>query len=232
MNASRTARDRARAELTREIKDEARRQLAEDGAVKLSLRSVARELGMVSSALYRYFPSRDDLFTALIIDAYNALGDAAEKGAVGGDPRSRWCSACAAVRQWAKDHPHEYALIYGTPIPGYKAPQETTVAAARVPLLLVGLIRQAWEAGNLVPTSPGPPLTGGLAGQLEGLGDQIAPGVPADVLNRGIVAWTQLFGMVSFELFGQFVGSVDPADEFFTHTIGQMADIVGLRNVS
>jgi AcrR family transcriptional regulator len=213
MNASRTARDRARAELTREIKDEARRQLAEDGAVKLSLRSVARELGMVSSALYRYFPSRDDLFTALIIDAYNALGDAAEKGAVGGDPRSRWCSACAAVRQWAKDHPHEYALIYGTPIPGYKAPQETTVAAARVPLLLVGLIRQAWEAGNLVPTSPGPPLT-------------------ADVLNRGIVAWTQLFGMVSFELFGQFVGSVDPADEFFTHTIGQMADIVGLRNVS
>ncbi|HVT66303.1 MAG TPA: helix-turn-helix domain-containing protein, partial [Trebonia sp.] len=76
---ARTARERARAELTREIKEEARRQLAAVGADGLSLRAVARELGMVSSALYRYYPSRDDLLTALIIDAYNALGDAAER---------------------------------------------------------------------------------------------------------------------------------------------------------
>src|SRR5579862_6917052 len=77
-NAGVTARERARAELTREIKEEARRQLAAVGANGLSLRAVARELGMVSSALYRYYPSRDDLLTALIIDAYNALGAAAE----------------------------------------------------------------------------------------------------------------------------------------------------------
>ena len=77
-SASRTARERARAELTREIKQEARRQLAAHGAEGLSLRAVARELGMVSSALYRYFPSRDELLTALIIDAYDALGEAAE----------------------------------------------------------------------------------------------------------------------------------------------------------
>ena len=74
-----TARERARAELTREIKEEARRQLVAAGAGGLSLRAVARELGMVSSALYRYYPSRDDLLTALIIDAYNALGEAAER---------------------------------------------------------------------------------------------------------------------------------------------------------
>ncbi|MDQ2876974.1 MAG: TetR/AcrR family transcriptional regulator, partial [Actinomycetota bacterium] len=73
-----TARQRARAEITGEIKDEARRQLATTGA-QLSLRAVARELGMVSSALYRYFPSRHDLLTALIIDAYDALGEAAEQ---------------------------------------------------------------------------------------------------------------------------------------------------------
>src|SRR5580693_9144815 len=79
VKASPTARERARAELTREIKEEARRQLAETGAQGLSLRAVARELGMVSSALYRYFPSRDDLLTALIIDAYNALGEQAEE---------------------------------------------------------------------------------------------------------------------------------------------------------
>ena len=96
-SASRTARERARAELTREIKEEARRQLAASGAQGLSLRSVARELGMVSSALYRYFRSRDELLTALIIDAYEALGGAAEAAssalprqtsAAGGGPRA------------------------------------------------------------------------------------------------------------------------------------------------
>ncbi len=78
-NAPRTARQRARAELTREIKEGARRQLAATGADGISLRAVARELGMVSSAVYRYFPSRDDLLTALIIDAYDAVGEAAEQ---------------------------------------------------------------------------------------------------------------------------------------------------------
>ena len=82
MNAGRTARERARAELTDEIKAVARRQLATVGAQGLSLRAVSRELGMVSSALYRYFPSRDDLLTVLIIDAYDALGEAAEAAAV------------------------------------------------------------------------------------------------------------------------------------------------------
>src|ERR1700688_2336774 len=92
-NAPRTARERARAELSREIKEEARRQLAAVGANGLSLRAVARELGMVSSALYRYYPSRDDLLPALIIDAYNALGEAAEAAVAGpgaGGGRARW----------------------------------------------------------------------------------------------------------------------------------------------
>jgi AcrR family transcriptional regulator len=78
MSTAQGARARARIEVTAAIKDEARRQLAAEGAAKLSLRAVARELGMVSSALYRYFPSRDDLLTALIIDAYDSVGEAAE----------------------------------------------------------------------------------------------------------------------------------------------------------
>src|ERR1700753_1446181 len=101
MNASQTARQRARAELTREIKQEARRQLGAAGAQQLSLRAVARQLGMVSSALYRYFPSRDDLLTALIIDAYDAIGSAAEQGlAAAGNagPAARWSGVCVAVR--------------------------------------------------------------------------------------------------------------------------------------
>lgn len=115
-----------RAEITREITDAARRQLAESGAAALSLRAIARELGMVSSALYRYFPSRDDLLTALIIEAYNAIGEAVEEAVATGDtPRARWRAAAAAVRHWAIGHPHEYTLLYGSPVPGYQAPQDT-----------------------------------------------------------------------------------------------------------
>ncbi|MCE7003383.1 TetR/AcrR family transcriptional regulator [Kibdelosporangium philippinense] len=222
MNAARTARDRARAELTQEIKNEARRQLAIDGAQKLSLRSVARALGMVSSALYRYFPSRDELLTALIIDAYNAVGDAAEGGKVGQTPRERWTAACQAIRAWARANPHEYALIYGSPIPGYVAPADTVAAAARVPLTLLSILGEA----ELKPAFESAPLTNGLAGQLAAI--ELDVDLPLETVNRAIVVWSQLFGMLSFELFGQFVGSVDPTDEFFAHATGQMADFVGL----
>src|SRR3954466_2411468 len=91
----------------------ARRQLAEVGAAALSLRAVARELGMASSALYRYFPSRDDLLTRLIVDGYDALGAAAESADdPAATPRERWLAVCRAVRAWARAHPHEYALLY------------------------------------------------------------------------------------------------------------------------
>src|SRR3984957_20060279 len=111
---ARTARERARTELTREIKEEARRQLTAVGADGLSLRAVAKELGMVSSALYRYYPSRDDLQTALIIDAYNALGAAIVRALPAPGPaRERWVAGWHAVRAWARSRPHEYALIYG-----------------------------------------------------------------------------------------------------------------------
>src|ERR671918_367673 len=112
MSSAQGARARARIEVTSAIKDEARRQLAAEGAAKLSLRAVARELGMVSSALYRYFPSRDDLLTALIIDAYDSLGETAEQAhaaaaAADAGPVRRWSAVCEAVRAWALEHPHE-----------------------------------------------------------------------------------------------------------------------------
>jgi AcrR family transcriptional regulator len=229
MNASQTARERARTELTREIKEEARRQLAVDGADRLSLRGVARELGMVSSALYRYFPSRDDLLTALIIDAYNAIGAAAETASDGAaGTAERWHGACRAIRRWAREHPGEYALIYGSTIPGYQAPQETIAPAGRAPLVLIGVLRDAWSAGALTEPARVPALSPVLAEQLGQLRAAIAPGVPDVVLARALIVWTQLFGMISFELTGQFVGSVDPADEFFDHAVTEMATFAGL----
>jgi AcrR family transcriptional regulator len=225
--AGRTARERARAELTSEIKAEARRQLAAGGAQQLSLRAVARELGMVSSAVYRYFPSRDDLLTALIIDAYDALGEAAEAAAGRlrqTAVRARWTAACHAVRDWAKAHPHEYALIYGSPVPGYQAPQETIGPAGRVPAVIGGTL----AAARLPEAAGSEPLPGLLAEQARVVAAAIAPGVPGPVAARALIAWTQLFGMISFELFGQLVGSADPSDDFFGYAVQQMADFVGL----
>jgi AcrR family transcriptional regulator len=238
VKASPTARERARAELTREIKEEARRQLAETGAHGLSLRAVARELGMVSSALYRYFPSRDDLLTALIIDAYDALGEVAETAiAASARPRVRWLAACHAIRGWALAHPHEYALIYGSPVPGYRAPQATVGPASRVPLAFMGVLRDAVADGDMpAPVDgavAGPGLGGALTDQAAAIAAALAtspgaPAVPPEVVVRAVIAWTQLFGMISFELFGQFVGSFEPADALFDYAVAQLAAFVGL----
>src|SRR3954449_2734805 len=109
-------RARVRAEMTDEIKELARRHLATDGA-NLSLRAVARDLGMVSSAVYRYFPSRDELLTALIVETYDTIGDLAEQAharsiQAGDDHGRRWSTVCRSVRAWAIDHPREWALVY------------------------------------------------------------------------------------------------------------------------
>ncbi|MFF1819076.1 TetR/AcrR family transcriptional regulator [Kribbella sp. NPDC058245] len=228
MSAGRTARERARAELTDEIKAAARRQLETSGAESLSLRAISRELGMVSSSLYRYFPSRDDLLTALIIDAYDALGEAAERAANQEypHPREAWIAVYAAVRDWARANRHEYALIYGSPIAGYQAPQTTVQPAARVPLVLLRILGQAHAEGWLKDLDA-PEPTGRLAEQVDVL-TEFAPGVPRRMLLRMAIVWTQLFGMISFELFGQLVGSMDPADDFFTETSRQMAAFVGI----
>ena len=231
MKASQSARERVRAELTREIREEARRQLAAGGAQRLSVRAVAREIGMVSSAVYRYFPSRDSLLTALIIDAYEALGgtaEAADAGQPRPDLRTRWRAVCYAVRNWAVAHPHEYALIYGSPVPGYHAPPETIVPASRVGVVLGRLLADAW-AGDAAGEVPGDRLTPLLAKQADALAAVIGPGVPGPVILRGLIAWTQLFGMISFELFGQLVGTVEPADDFFRDAVEQMADFAGIR---
>ncbi|MFR9796887.1 TetR/AcrR family transcriptional regulator [Streptomyces sp. MS06] len=221
------ARARARIEITAAIKDAARRQLAADGAAKLSLRAVARELGMVSSALYRYFPSRDDLLTALIIDAYDSLGETAEaahRAAAEAGPVRRWTVVCEAVRGWALDHPHEYALIYGSPVPGYAAPLETVPPAARVGELLIGIVRDAHRGLGLAR----PPLPAELRPEAVRMAADLAPDLPPETVVALVAAWAQLFGLVGFELFGQFNRVVEDRAPFFRHAAGQLAHHVGL----
>ncbi|MFD7341406.1 TetR/AcrR family transcriptional regulator [Streptomyces violascens] len=228
MSTVQGARARARIEVTAAIKDEARKQLAEDGATKLSLRAVARELGMVSSALYRYFPSRDDLLTALIVDAYDAVGEAAEQALAkqrkAASPAARWTAVCRAVRAWALAHPHEYALIYGSPVPGYTAPEATIGPAARVGLVLISIARDAHQGKGIAP----PPLAVPLRAEAERMAADFAPDLPPAVAAALVAAWSQLFGLISFEVFGQFHRVVEDRDPFFTHAAEQLARSVGL----
>ncbi|WP_166436435.1 TetR/AcrR family transcriptional regulator [Tsukamurella asaccharolytica] len=221
MNASLTARERARAELTAEITRSAREQLQEVGAAALSLRAVARDLGLASSAVYRYFPSRDALLTALITDAYNALGDAVEAAADAAvEPRARWIAAARAVRAWALHHPHEYTLLYGSPVPGYHAPPETTAAAIRTSGVFARI------AGFGAGGAPAP--SGELDEQLRAVADVVATDADPAQLALGVMAWTQLFGAVSFELFGQFANTLEPANALFDYTVERTVEMLGL----
>lgn len=230
MNAGVTARELARATLIDSIKQAAQRQVATEGAAKLSVRAVAREVGMVSSAVYRYFPSRDELLTALIVDAYDDLGAAVEQAAAGVAPervRERWRAVCAAVRHWAAAGPQQYGLLFGSPVPGYQAPSETIPPAARVPTALLAVVRDGWVAGRVQGVSDAP-MPGALAGQLAAVTEALATELPAALVLRVAIAWTQLFGLITFELFGQLISTFDPADAFFAVSIDTMADLMGL----
>jgi AcrR family transcriptional regulator len=216
-----------------EIKAVARTHLATDGA-NLSLRAVARDMGMVSSALYRYYASRDDLLTALIIDAYNDLGEAVEAADATitdrRELRGRWMAATRAVRDWALANPAEYALLYGSPVPGYAAPTDTIVAAARAPVVLARILGDGFSSGQLIKPGfkPSAPLTDGVrADMLRARGD-IAPELPDELMLAGISGWIQLFGAVSLELFGQFNNVIDARAEFFDEQMELMADVMGL----
>ena len=232
MNASRTARERVRAELIREITEIARRQLATEGAAGLSLRAVAREMGMVSSAVYRYFPNKDELLTTLIIDGYNAVGAAVEKAEAACPPQDyagRWLAACRAVRDWALAHPHEYALVYGSPVPGYQAPERTIEPAARSAVVFGKIIGDAYRAGATADL-PGPlvPVPASFAPDAARLRDAIMAGVPDHVAATAVIAWSGLFGLVSFELFGQFENVVTDRAAYFDHAAACLGRLAGV----
>lgn len=223
-----------RAELTAEIKDEARRQLAAEGAPGLSLRAVTRSLGMASSAIYRYFPSRDELLTALIVDTYDSVGaaaEAADAGCAAGDFGGRWMAVGRSVREWALANPHEYALVYGSPVPGYRAPEDTVGPASRVTLVMARLVDGAEVAGVLrAPqwSPPLPPVPADAADAVRALIDLAFPHASPETAIRATAAWTHLFGMISFELFGHFHNVVDEVSPVFERSLLEMGCLVGL----
>ena len=136
---------------------------------------------MASSAVYRYFASRDELLTALIIDAYDAVGAAAEQAPsrASRNPSISCVAVGYAVRDWALAEPHQWALIYGSPVPGYQAPQDTIGPATRVIMLIAAIVRDAYAAGRI---TTGPPITGRYAEELAAVGAQFGPGIPPQLV--------------------------------------------------
>ena len=184
------------------IKETAWTQIAEFGAPALSLRAIARALKITAPAIYNYFPSRDDLVTALIVDAYNSLGDSQE-GALANlsmeGHEARLSALGLAYRQWAVTYPQRYQLIFGTPIPNYQAPDEATLPpAARALSPLIGVLQSAYEAGKLRAERL-PALTPRLKSMLiewqkfEGRSD-------AEALYLALVIWSRVHGLVMLEI--------------------------------
>jgi AcrR family transcriptional regulator len=222
-----TRRERLRVETTAEIKATALAQMVEQGAAALSLRAIAREMGLSAPALYRYFPNRDALVTALIIDAYNSLADAmlaADQAQGAGDYNGRFRAVASAYREWALDHRAEYALIYGTPIPGYVAPREETVLpAARITMIIGYILNEAYRDGKL--TIPDAYLN--ISSDLQTHLDELAAMIPEEgVLPAGVLLtitiFSRLHGLVWGELDGHFAPNIADSGELFAVEISEI----------
>jgi AcrR family transcriptional regulator len=227
-----TPRERARARTVEQIIRLGREHLALHGAAALSLRAVARDLGVVSSAVYRYVANRDELLTLLLIDAYNELGDQVE-AAVDSVPErdftGRFKALARTVRRWALREPARYSLLFGSPVPGYRAPAErTTGPGTRVIYSLMGIIDSAYRAGKLA--EPGAAVVdSALSEDLEAIRIELELAVPDALLARAALAWTSIFGAISFEVFGQYGADTFSArEELFEHHLDVLAGVAGL----
>lgn len=212
-----TPRERARERTQDEIRTAAWRMIETEGAAALSLRAISRELGVVSSAIYRYVPSRDDLLTELIVEAYADMTAAVEVavGDVVPDPprdggtskiayRTKWLLAAEAMRSWALRRPAAWGLIYGSPIPGYTAPAErTNEVGTRVTFLFAKIVLAAWDAGQMnprVPTVPSELHDGMRKWAIEvGAGSEVAP----EVVAGAVLAWRAVIAAINSEVYEQ-----------------------------
>jgi AcrR family transcriptional regulator len=191
---TKTPRERYRAQVRTEIKERAWEQIATAGASALSLNAIAKQMGMSGPALYRYFAGRDELITELIRDAYRSLADTFRAAS---EPGADMAALAHALRGWALDDPQRYFLVYGTPVPGYHAPDDVTAIASEIMTTLL-------DACTALPSdSPATPFETHLEGHRQWADGHPAP--PA-ALHRALTFWTRLHGVLSLELAGHFTG--------------------------
>jgi AcrR family transcriptional regulator len=195
------ARDRTEAQII----EVGRRHLVSDGAAGLSLRAIARDVGLVSSAVYRYVASRDELLTLLLVDAYTELADTVDAAAdsVSGDWAQRLIVMAHTARGWAVDQPARWALLYGSPVPGYRAPAELTVGpGTRVVATLFGVIADGIRAGDVQDSKGVAPEP--VSADMDRVREEFGFGGGDPVLLKCFLAWATLVGAISLEVFGQY----------------------------
>ncbi len=198
-------RQESRDRIAREIVEIGRRHLVTDGAAGLSLRAVARELGMVSSAVYRYVASRDELLTLLLVDAYNELAESVEaaRGGASGGWRQQLVSMAHAARSWAVQNPAGWSLLYGSPVPGYHAPRDQTVEpGTRVVGSLFAVVAGGVATGEIAATEH--PVPQALSKDFDGLRDEFGFCADDAVVAKCLTLWAALVGAISLEVFGHY----------------------------
>ena len=202
--------------IERQIIELGRRHLVTDGAAGLSLRAIARDLDMVSSAVYRYVASRDELLTLLLIDAYSELADAVDEArSAEASWRDQIRAMAHAARQWAVEHPASWALLYGSPVPGYRAPAERTVGpGTRVVGALFGVVAAGIAAGELANTEVAVPQP--LSSDFDGVREEFDFSGDDSAVARCFLLWAGLIGAIGLEVFGQYGADTltDPAAAF------------------
>ncbi|MER6361655.1 TetR/AcrR family transcriptional regulator [Kitasatospora sp. NPDC001527] len=192
---STTPRERYRTQVRAEVMERAWEQIATAGASALSLNAIAKRMGMSGPALYRYFANRDELITELVREAYRSLADTlAAAAATGADLPA----LARALRSWALTDPQRYLLVYGTPIPGYQAPEDTTAISREIATALLDAC-----AAALPPAAPASPLAAHLATHRAWAANHPAP---PEALALFLTLWTRLHGVLSLELAGHFTG--------------------------
>ncbi|MGC4975223.1 TetR/AcrR family transcriptional regulator [Streptomyces sp. DT199] len=211
-DGTKTPRERYRAQVRTEIKERAWEQIATAGASALSLNAIAKQMGMSGPALYRYYGGRDDLITELVRDAYRSLADTIAATAAKDGPEVP--ALAHALRDWALRDPHRYFLIYGTPVPGYHAPDDITAISSEIMAILLD------ACAEVDGDAPATPFGAHLEEHREWANGHPAP--PA-ALHRAMTFWTRLHGVLSLELAGHFTGmGFDPA-QFFAAEIESLA---------
>lgn len=225
-------RDRRRAAVVQEIKNTALGRLASDGPEGLSLRSIARDMGLSVQSLYHYFAGRDQLIAELVEDGHNGLADALE-AARDAHPvsarRDRLIATSWAYRDWSVHHRSEFQLIYGAPIAGYQAPPPSDApvpAAARIGAVFHSVVFAGWSEEQL-RAMPDEHIDPALHAELLAAQQKFAPsgsGLPPAALHRFVRWWGQLHGLIILEVFGHLHWLAQDAERIYRATVLQLAD--------
>jgi len=227
-------RQRFRADVQAQIIAAAHAQMISEGAEAISLRAIARQLGMAPSAVHGYFASRDDLLTALMIRQFNALGqvlDAAEQGVRNrSDYRARVTALFLAERQFALSEPPTWSLLFGGPVPGYSEPAEVCDTAQHFVRLIVTIIEDATSAGIVFkqPASAWEPAPAALTDQPVGDAAALMSVMPAWQVATGLAAYSWMVGAITAELRQMFAYFVSDYDAQYRAGVAHWVDAIGM----